>query len=69
MHGKNHYFAASNGSNFVQSSSYITYLIPIKILAPLIFAHLACAKIKKSKFAQYEYEWMKIYSKIMVREN
>jgi len=30
------------------------YLIPIKIRAPLIFAHLACAKCKGSKFAQYE---------------
>ena len=29
-----------------------TYLIPIKICAPLIFAHLARAKIKGSKFAQ-----------------
>ena len=58
------------------------YLIPIKYRAQLIFAHLACAKIKGSKFAQYEYakirekkkcqEWMKkrqIYSKIRVREN
>ena len=32
----------------------VRYLIPIKIRAPLIFAHLACAKIKGSKFAQYE---------------
>ena len=32
----------------------LTYLIPIKIRAPLIFAHLACANIKGSKFAQYE---------------
>ena len=32
----------------------IAYLIPIKIRAPLTFAHLACAKIKGSKFAQYE---------------
>ena len=32
----------------------IDYLIPIKIRAPLIFAHLDCAKIKGSKFAQYE---------------
>ena len=31
------------------------FLIPIKIRALLIFAHLACAKIKGSKFAQYEY--------------
>ena len=30
------------------------YLIPIKIRAPLIYAHLACPKIKGSKFAQYE---------------
>ena len=30
------------------------YLIPIKIHAPLIFVHLACAKIKGSKFAQYK---------------
>ena len=30
------------------------YLIPIQIRAPLIFAHLACAKIKGSKSAQYE---------------
>ena len=30
------------------------YLIPIKICAPLIFVLLACAKIKGSKFAQYE---------------
>ena len=28
------------------------YLIPIKIRAPLIFAHLACAKFKGSKIAQ-----------------
>ena len=26
------------------------YLIPIKIRAPLIFAYLACAKMKGSKF-------------------
>ena len=32
----------------------LIYLIPIKIRAPLIFAHLACAKIKGSKFAQYK---------------
>ena len=31
-----------------------TYLIPIKIYDPLIFAHLTCGKIKGSKFAQYE---------------
>ena len=30
------------------------YLLPIKIRAPLIFAHLACTKIKGSKFAQYK---------------
>ena len=30
------------------------YLIPIKIRSPLIFEHLACAKVKGSKFAQYE---------------
>ena len=30
------------------------YFIPIEIRAPLIFAHLACAKIKGSKFAQCE---------------
>ena len=30
------------------------YLTPIKIRTPLIFAHLACAKFKGSKFAQYE---------------
>ena len=30
------------------------YLIPIKIHAHLIFAHLACANIKESKFAQCE---------------
>ena len=30
------------------------YLIPIKIRAPLIFAHLACPKIKGSKLAKYE---------------
>ena len=30
------------------------YLIPIKIRAPLIFAHLAGAKVKGSKFAQYK---------------
>ena len=30
------------------------YLFPIKIRTPLIFAHIACAKIKGSKFAQYE---------------
>ena len=34
------------------SASKWTYLIPIKIRTPLIFAHLACAKIKGSKFAQ-----------------
>ena len=32
----------------------LVYLISIKICAPLIFAHLACTKIKGSKFAQYE---------------
>ena len=32
----------------------IHYLIPIKNRAPLIFTHLACAKIRGSKFAQYE---------------
>ena len=32
----------------------VHYLIPIEIRAPLIFAHLACAKIKGSKFAQYK---------------
>ena len=32
----------------------VIYLIPIRIGAPLIFAHLACTKIKGSKFAQYE---------------
>ena len=31
-----------------------SYLIPIKIRAPLIFAHLACAKMKGSKVTQYE---------------
>ena len=31
------------------------YLIPIKICAPLIFAHLTCTEIKGSKFAQYEW--------------
>ena len=36
------------------TSVFSTYLIPIKICAPLIFTHLACAKIKGSKFAQYE---------------
>ena len=30
------------------------YLIPIKICAPLIFVHQACAKIKGSKFTQYQ---------------
>ena len=30
------------------------YLIPIKIRSPLIIAHLACAKIKGSKFPQCE---------------
>ena len=30
------------------------YLIPFKIRASLIFAHLDCAKIKESKVAQYE---------------
>ena len=53
----------------------VYYLIPIIIRAPLIFAYLACAKIKGSMFAQYEsekikgeetyHEWMKkwqIYS-------
>ena len=35
------------------------YLIPSKILAPLIFAHLACAKIKGSKLAQCEYAKIK----------
>ena len=30
------------------------YLIPIKIRSILIFAHLARAKIKGYKFAQYE---------------
>ena len=30
------------------------YLIPINIRTPLIFAHLAYANIKGSKFAQYE---------------
>ena len=35
------------------------YLIPIKCRAPLIFAHLACAKIKGSKLAQYEYAKIK----------
>ena len=30
------------------------YLIPIKMCAPLISLHLACAKIKGSKLAQYE---------------
>ena len=40
---------------FLHSDNMIfVYLIPIKIRAPLIFAHLACAKIKGSKFAQYE---------------
>ena len=33
---------------------YLKYLIPIKMRAPLIFVHLACAKIKGSKFARYE---------------
>ena len=37
--------------NFVLENQY---LIPIKIRATLIFAHLACAKIKGSKFVQYE---------------
>ena len=37
--------------NFVLENQY---LIPIKIRATLIFAYLACAKIKGSKFAQYE---------------
>ena len=58
------------------------YLIPIKIWAPLIFAHLACAKIKGSKYAQCESAKNKgrrknatkmkkrqIYSKIRVCEN
>ena len=36
----------------------LTYLIPIKIHALSIFAHLACARIKGIKFAQYE--WAKI---------
>ena len=34
--------------------NYLHYLIPIKMRAPLIFAHLACAKMKGSKFAQYK---------------
>ena len=31
-----------------------TYLIPIRIYTPLIFAHLACANIKGGKFAKYD---------------
>ena len=67
-------------TNFVQS--YAKYFIPIKIRAPLIFAHLVCAKIKGSKFAQYESAKIKgrsksarinekrqLYSKIRVCEN
>ena len=30
------------------------YLIPIKIRTSLIFANLACTKVQRSKFAQYE---------------
>ena len=58
------------------------YLIPIKSRAPLTFVHLACAKIKGSKFAQYKSAEIKgrrkmaridekrqIYSKVRVREN
>ena len=37
----------------------LKYLISIKIRAPLIFAHLACAKIKGSKFAHHECEKIK----------
>ena len=66
--------------NHLLETTKIMYLIPINIRAPLIFAHLACAKIKESKFAQYQnakikggkcHEWMKkrqIYSKISLRE-
>ena len=52
------YFLQSRSIAFI-SKGEITmqhwnkYLIPIKIHAPLIFAHLACAEIKGS-FAQYE---------------
>ena len=55
------------------------YLIPVKIRAPSISVHLACAKIKGSKFAQCQCanikgrrKWMKnrqISSKIRVHEN
>ena len=38
----------------LQTEKRLDYLIPIKIRAPLIFTHLACVKIKGSKFAQYE---------------
>ena len=41
------------------TSVFSTYLIPIKICAPLIFAHLACTKIKGSKFALCKYAKVK----------
>ena len=41
----------------------IHYLIPIKIRAPLIFTHLACAEIRGSKFSQYESAKIKVRGK------
>ena len=42
------------GSTDLFGAQWLKYLIPIEICAPLTFAHLACAKIKGSKYAQYE---------------
>ena len=37
---------------FAQNLIFHDYLIPLNFRAPLIFAHLACAKIRGGNFAQ-----------------
>ena len=44
----------SKFSNANRMSDKNNYLLPIRICASLIFAHLACAKVKGSNFVQYE---------------
>ena len=50
---KNGYKSCSENA-FLEFSYGNVYLFHIKIRAPLSFVHLACAKIKGSKFTQYE---------------
>ena len=52
------------GVIFVKMSEMYPYLIPINICVPLTFSHLACAKIKRSKFGKYEITKIKEIRKI-----